>query len=139
MVVVACSATPEPNGFETSSTGTGQGAGSGTEGGNNVGGSGGLGGSFGIGGGTPMAACKVTENNEDALPPCTDKAPANSFAPEVQWSWTAPPANPNAFISGSFATPLVGNFTDDNNDGAIDLCDVPDILVTAIVTFGATK
>ena len=27
-------------------------------------------------------------------------------------------------------TPLVANLTDDNGDGTIDLCDVPDIVVT---------
>lgn len=136
VAAAACSATGDPNGFDASSTAmTGQGAGSTSGGGNNVGGSIGIGGSIGVGG-TPMGSCKVTEDNDNALPPCTDKAPANSFEPEVQWSWTAPPADPNAIITGSFATPLVGNFTDDNSDGAIDLCDVPDILITAIVTFG---
>ncbi len=34
----------------------------------------------------------------------------------------------------SYITPLVANFTDDNDDGDIDLCDVPDILVS---TYGA--
>jgi len=45
----------------------------------------------------------------------------------VQWTWTTPPA---VYLSGSHVLPLVGNFTDDNNDGAIDLCDTPDVLVT---------
>ncbi|MCY1057621.1 VCBS repeat-containing protein [Nannocystis sp. SCPEA4] len=86
--------------------------------------------------GEPMNACKVAEDAEDAPPPCEEKAPANAFAPAVQWTWTAPPTvDPGALASGSFATPLVGNFTDDNGDGAIDLCDTPDVLVTAISTF----
>jgi hypothetical protein len=89
----------------------------------------------GVGGGLP-SACKVNDDvSGDALPPCTDKAPADAFAPEVQWSWTGPPASPSAFITGSFATPLVGNFNDDNNDGAVDLCDIPDILVASVDTF----
>ncbi len=33
----------------------------------------------------------------------------------------------------SLVIPLVANLTDDNGDGAVDLCDVPDIVVTAFV------
>jgi hypothetical protein len=78
--------------------------------------------------GTSMQpSCKVVENDLDALPPCETKAPADSFAPVVQWSWT-PPSMGSAY-SGSLTTPLVGNFTDDNADGEIDLCDVPDVVV----------
>ena len=86
--------------------------------------------------GGSMNACKVPDEEEDAPPPCEEKAPADAFVPQIQWSWEAPPADPSAFITGSFSSPLVGNFTDDNGDGEIDLCDTPDVLVTAISTFG---
>jgi len=60
----------------------------------------------------------------------------DSFDPVKQWSWTAPPPkDPNAMMVGSYTTPLVGNFTDDDNNGEIDLCDVPDVVVAAIETF----
>jgi hypothetical protein len=57
---------------------------------------------------------------------------AASFTPEVQWEWEAPDSN------GSMTMPLVGNFTDDNDDGQIDLCDVPDILVTVMGKAGGS-
>jgi hypothetical protein len=79
--------------------------------------------------------CKVKETEDDAVPKCEQKAPAGAFAPVLQWEWTAPPASPGSLFSGSFQTPLVANLTDDNGDGAIDLCDVPDILVGAVDTF----
>jgi hypothetical protein len=58
---------------------------------------------------------------------CTQSAPANSFTPSIKWSWTAPSTDPG---KGSIVMPLVGNFTDDNGDGRIDLCDIPDVLIT---------
>jgi hypothetical protein len=70
--------------------------------------------------------CRVSESSGTA-PDCTKKAPPDSFAPVLKWSWTIP--NSGGF-PGSLITPLVGNFTDDNNDGFIDLCDTPDVLVT---------
>lgn len=56
---------------------------------------------------------------------CTDSAPPDSFQPKIKWSWTTPDG------LGSIVTPLVGNFTDDNGDGKIDLCDIPDVLITS--------
>ena len=76
------------------------------------------------------SACKVAEAASDAVPPCTKKAPPDSFDPVVQWSWTAPDGTYP--YSGSYIMPLVGNFTDDNGDGAVDLCDVPDVIVTTL-------
>lgn len=108
--------------------GTGAFAWSGGNGGNgaaiSVGGSGGGGGS--------APSCKVAEATGDAVPECTQKSPPDSFNPVVQWTWTAPDPEPGEYRAfGSTITPLVGNFTDDNHDGAIDLCDTPDILVVA--------
>ncbi|MBI4704920.1 MAG: VCBS repeat-containing protein [Deltaproteobacteria bacterium] len=126
--------------------GSGAGEGSGAHGaGNGLGGTLGTGGGLGMGGtgaGAPANVCKVPPDDEDAVvPSCVDKAPADSFGPQVQWTWTAPPADPGAMYTGSFVTPLVGNFTDDNADGAIDLCDTPDILVSAVSTmvFGGVQ
>ncbi len=79
-------------------------------------------------GSAPGDPCKVADDL-DALPPCEVVAPADAFDPVAQWSWTAPSGG--SFYTGSLVTPLVGNFTDDNADGEIDLCDVPDVLVTA--------
>jgi hypothetical protein len=93
-----------------------------------AGGAGGSGvGGFGIGGASG-GACKVTDEALDAPPACKEKAPPDSFSPVVQWEWTAP--LDGIYHYGSIVIPLVGNFTDDNGDGSIDLCDVPDVLVT---------
>ncbi len=73
----------------------------------------------------PAPSCKVVDDM-NAIGDCTMKAPPDSFEPEVQWSWGS--ANVEG---GSSATPLVANLTDDNGDGAIDLCDTPDIVVVA--------
>jgi len=130
--LAACDATSDPDTFDTGGGGPGgEGPVSGT-GALGIGGMGG--GTLAVGsGGTTGQVCKVSDTTPDALPPCKDKAPADSFTPEVQWSWTAPP-NANAY-SGSIVTPLVGNFTDDNKDGSIDLCDIPDVLVTVFEDF----
>lgn len=106
----------------------------------NGGGDGGIGGFDPVGGsqtgsGGAVMACKVLDDDAQNAPTCEEKAPADAFAPSVQWEWTAPPADPSASLIGSFSTPLVGNFTDDNGDGAIDLCDTPDVLVSAVHTF----
>jgi hypothetical protein len=81
--------------------------------------------SGGEGGGRPPS-CRVSDDGVDAVPPCSEKAPPDSFDPEVQWSWDGFEGE-----SDVVATPLVANLTDDNGDGAIDLCDVPDVVVLA--------
>lgn len=74
--------------------------------------------------------CKV-QDDTNGVGMCTDTAPPDSFEPELQWSWTGP--NGDSF---SIVSPLVANMTDDNNDGAIDLCDVPDVIVVASPSSG---
>jgi hypothetical protein len=59
--------------------------------------------------------------------PCADQAPPNSWDAEVQWSFEA---------GESYHTPLVINLTDDDNNGMIDVCDVPDVILLAGVAFG---
>ncbi|MDX2089624.1 MAG: VCBS repeat-containing protein [Kofleriaceae bacterium] len=77
----------------------------------------------------PVNLCKVQDEN--AIGMCDDVAPPNSFEPELQWSWTGP--NGEAY---SIVTPLVANLTDDNGDGAIDLCDSPEVIVVASTSSG---
>ncbi len=70
----------------------------------------------------PVDLCHVSDDM-DAVGDCTMSAPADSFEPEVQWTFGA--------NEQSWVTPLVANFTDDNGDGEINLCDVPDVLLVA--------
>jgi hypothetical protein len=77
------------------------------------------------GDGSLVVSCKV-QDDSNGVGMCDDFAPPNSFEPELQWSWGGGPGEPFSIV-----TPLVANLTDDNNDGAIDLCDVPDVVVVA--------
>lgn len=77
--------------------------------------------------------CKVNEDI-DGTPTCDESAPPDSFEPEVQWSFEGVEGE-----SYSWVTPLVANLTDDNGDGAVDLCDVPDILVVGSAVAGGTS
>ncbi len=77
--------------------------------------------------GPPVDVCKVNDNM-DAIGDCDEFAPPDSFAPSLQWSFGA--------NEQSMVTPLAGNFTDDNGDGAIDLCDIPDVLLVSGPTIG---
>jgi hypothetical protein len=70
----------------------------------------------------PVDGCKVTDDM-NAIGECGRAAPPDSFDPEIQWTW--------ADLEQSTVTPLVANLTDDNGDGAIDLCDIPDVIVVA--------
>ncbi len=73
----------------------------------------------------PIDICKVNDQM-NGLGPCRTVSPPDSFEPEVQWSFAGMPGEPDSIV-----TPLVANLTDDNGDGEIDLCDIPDILVVA--------
>lgn len=110
--------------------GTGK-AGPTSEGEQSAGGAG-LGGFDASAGGEPRPRiCQVPPGHDDApVPACEQRAPAESFEPVVQWTWTAPTTT--SLLQGSLVTVLVGNFTDDDGNGAIDLCDVPDVLVTVV-------
>ncbi|WP_146156196.1 FG-GAP repeat domain-containing protein [Enhygromyxa salina] len=76
------------------------------------------------GGDSGGPSCTVDEGELDAIPPCEESATAGSFDPEVQWEWFGEGLHVNAIT-----TPLVANLTDDNDDDAVDLCDVPDVVV----------
>jgi hypothetical protein len=73
-------------------------------------------------GGGPQI-CRVVDN-QDGVAPCTDTAPPDSFEPAVQWAWEGVDG-----LDQVVTTPLVANLTDDNGDGVVDLCDVPDVIV----------
>ncbi len=75
--------------------------------------------------GEPPDECKVPEDDLDGFGECDQEAPPDSFNPSVQWTWKDPTDR------WSIVTPLVANLTDDNDDGEIDLCDVPDVVVLA--------
>jgi hypothetical protein len=70
-------------------------------------------------------SCEVVDDM-NAVGQCRESAPPDSFEPDTQWSYTGPPG-----FQDSIATPLVINLTDDDDNGTIDLCDVPDVLVVA--------
>ena len=73
----------------------------------------------------PGEQCKVIDDM-NAIGDCDESAPPDAFEPEVQWSWTGPEGNTEVF-----APALVANLTDDDENGEIDLCDVPDVVVVA--------
>ncbi len=73
--------------------------------------------------GEPIDECKVGPDG-DGMVPCEMEAPPDSFTPVLQWAW-----NGDGTWRNSIVTPLVANLTDDNDDGEIDLCDIPDVVV----------
>src|SRR6185312_15648017 len=79
--------------------------------------------------GPPVDKCHVPpDNSGDNAPVCTQPPqPPNSFDPVIKWSWDDP--GNGGFFKGSMVTPLVANFTDDNADGEVNLCDIPDVIV----------
>ena len=79
----------------------------------------------------PTDLCHVGDDM-NAVGDCSDQAPPDSFTPDVQWT----------FGEGeqSWVTPLVGNFTDDDGDGEINLCDIPDVVLVSNmgISYGTT-
>jgi hypothetical protein len=73
-------------------------------------------------GGTPVDMCTVSKDM-NGVGDCSNEAPADSFTPDLQWSF--------GMTERSWVTPLVGNFTDDDGNGTIDLCDVPDVILVS--------
>ena len=68
----------------------------------------------------------VAEEEQDEYGECKLAGPPEAFEPRLLWSWSG--------IEGyrdTYVTPLVANLTDDNADGAVDLCDTPDVVVLA--------
>jgi hypothetical protein len=75
-------------------------------------------------GDTGGPSCKVDPEDMDAAPPCEQEAPPDSWDPDIQWTFQ------DDVDVASFVAPLVANLTDDNDDGEVDLCDVPDVVLT---------
>lgn len=71
----------------------------------------------------PQPSCKVVDDM-NAVGECEQSALPDSFEPDTQWSYTGPPG-----FDQAIATPLVINLTDDDENGEIDLCDIPDVIV----------
>jgi hypothetical protein len=74
----------------------------------------------------PVDLCHVADDM-NAVGECEVEAPPDSFEPEVQWAWMGGASGETE----STVTPLVANLTDDDGNGEIDLCDVPDVVVVA--------
>ncbi|MFO7562080.1 MAG: VCBS repeat-containing protein [Enhygromyxa sp.] len=81
----------------------------------------------------PPPSCKVVDDM-NAIGQCRQSAPPDSFEPDVQWSYTGPVG-----FDQAIATPLVINLTDDDQNGEIDLCDIPDVLVVVGPKAGDTR
>jgi hypothetical protein len=64
------------------------------------------------------------------------RPPANDFSPQLAWEWTKSLHNDFPMSNQVVCTPIVGNLTDDNKDGVIDLNDIPDIV---FITFEGTN
>jgi hypothetical protein len=93
---------------------------------------------FDVGGGIdaagtgPMPPSCTVVDDMDAVGECEAAAPPDSFDPEIQWEWQGPATAPFSIVA-----PLVANLTDDNDDGEIDLCDIPDVVVVSSSSSGA--
>ena len=85
-------------------------------------------------GSTSMQALDVGVPESECLPrtgqlipvPCTPPVVIDAFTPIEKWSWAGTDVDTDSYV-----IPLVVNLTDDDNSGAIDLCDVPDVVVVA--------
>jgi hypothetical protein len=83
------------------------------------------------GNGGPVDMCKVNDDG-NAVGECEQQSPPDSFEPNVEWEYDG-----NGNENQSVVTPMVGNLTDDNDDGEIDLCDIPDVVVVAYTSLNA--
>ncbi|MFK8004545.1 MAG: FG-GAP-like repeat-containing protein [Polyangiales bacterium] len=78
----------------------------------------------------------VVRGELDGTLPCEERAAPGSFSPSLQWSWDGPRDDPQSVG----VIPLVANFTDDDGNGTIDLCDTPDVVIVVYhQTFGARR
>ncbi|MEM6289804.1 MAG: VCBS repeat-containing protein [Myxococcota bacterium] len=81
-----------------------------------------VGGFADIGRGPSPTSCTVVDDM-DGIGDCKESSPPGSFDPVIQWTYTP---EDDAM---SHVMPLVANLTDDDRNGSIDLCDVPDVVV----------
>ncbi|MFT3924875.1 MAG: VCBS repeat-containing protein [Myxococcales bacterium] len=78
-------------------------------------------------GGAGNPECLVPMEREPVA--CTTLPPPGTALPHVKWRF--PPASLELKQASPPGTPLVANLTDDNGDGLVNLCDVPDVLLVA--------
>ena len=78
----------------------------------------------------PAAVCEVPADALDAPGPCTEEEVvlADDFNPAVQWAIDLSDCQP--YQEGAGSELVVANLTDDNDDGVVDQCDVPDVAYT---------
>jgi|GEM_PF-1623426 len=78
----------------------------------------------------PAAVCEVPADELDAPGPCVEEEAelATEFAPQVQWELDL--IDCVSYQEGAGSELVVANLTDDNDDGVIDQCDVPDVAFT---------
>jgi hypothetical protein len=82
----------------------------------------------------PTPYCQIPEARLDGLPYCDPPPVSELLAPTLGWTWMGPGGETSVLV-----TPLVGNLDDDNEDGFVDLCDTPDVVVAAVdLPFGKT-
>ncbi|KIG19121.1 hypothetical protein DB30_04586 [Enhygromyxa salina] len=84
-----------------------------------------------FGEGMPVDMCKVNDDG-NAVGECEAQALPDSFEPNVEWMYMG-----NGNETQSVVTPMVGNLTDDDDNGVIDLCDIPDVVVVAYTGLNA--
>ena len=76
---------------------------------------------------TTRPECVVPAEREPVT--CTTLPPGDNDLPRIKWQF--PPASLQLTQDAPPGTPLVANLTDDNGDGRVDLCDVPDVVLVA--------
>ena len=83
-----------------------------------------------VGGGLDVGgqpdSCFVPDDDITGVGACDAPPLAESFTPNVEWSWSGERGDLEVLT-----TPLVANLTDDDGDGDINLCDIPDVVVLA--------
>ncbi|MEM7152946.1 MAG: VCBS repeat-containing protein [Myxococcota bacterium] len=83
-----------------------------------------VGGGLDLGG--PSELCFVADDDITGIGGCDAPPLAESFQPNVEWSWSGDSGDLQVLT-----TPLVANLTDDDGDGEVTLCDIPDVVVLA--------
>lgn len=75
----------------------------------------------------PHALCQVPSGELDGHLPCLLEPTSATISPSIAWTWTGPNGEDSVLT-----TPLLANLDDDNQDGFVDLCDTPDLVVAAV-------
>ncbi|MEM6990359.1 MAG: hypothetical protein AAF721_07680 [Myxococcota bacterium] len=82
--------------------------------------------SFDLSGGS-ADACSERDIDTMGVGECAERGPPDGeFEPAIQWEWHGRDDDTDTRVIA-----LVANLTDDDGDGDVDLCDTPEIIVTA--------